>query len=89
MCSRARRRQSLVQASESFRRDDSLKNAIKEIRLENITQENFGMTGVSDAIAVHKSLKHSAILYWDGVQDAQVKQELIQWRLGRIAYHQE
>jgi hypothetical protein len=69
--------------------DKSLKTVIKEIRYESVVQENFGLTGVSDAIAVHKSLKHSAILYWDGVQDAQVKQELIQWRLGRLAYHQE
>lgn len=69
--------------------DKSLKTVIKEIRYESVVQENFGLTGVSDAIEVHKSLKHSAILYWDGVQDAQIKQELIQWRLGRLAYHQE
>lgn len=69
--------------------DKNLKEAIKDIRHENVEQEDFGLTGVSDAIAVHKSLKHSAILYWDGIQDSQVKQELINWRLGRIAYHQE
>ena len=68
--------------------DKRIKCLIKDIRYENIVQENFGLTGVSDAIAVHKSLKHSAILRWDGLQDAETKQELIQWRLGRIAYHQ-
>jgi hypothetical protein len=57
--------------------DKSLKRVIKEIRYENVEQEKFGLTGVSDAIAVHKSLKHSAILYWDGIQESQVKQELI------------
>ena len=67
--------------------DKSLKAVIKDIRYESIVQESMGLTGVSDAIAVHKSLKHPAILYWDGIRDALVKQELINWRLGRIAYH--
>jgi hypothetical protein len=69
--------------------EKSLPAVIKEIRYESVVQENLGCTNVSDAIAVHRSLKHSAILYWDGVEDAKTKQELIQWRLGRIAYHQE
>ena len=70
-------------------REKSLPALMKEIRYESVVQEDLGCTNVSDAVAVHRSLKHSAILYWDGVEDAKVKQELIQWRLGRIAYHQE
>jgi hypothetical protein len=68
--------------------EKSIKTTIKQIRYENIVQNNLGHTNISDAIAVDKSLKHSAILYWEGTEDVKVKQELILWRLGRIAFHQ-
>ena len=68
--------------------EKSMKTTIKQIRYENIVQDNLGHTNISDAIAVDKSLKHSAILYWEGTEDAKVKQELILWRLGRVAFHQ-
>jgi hypothetical protein len=49
---------------------------MKEIRYESVA-ENLGNANVSDAITVDKSLKHSAILYWDGTDDSQAKLQLI------------
>ena len=68
--------------------NETLKMTIKQIRYENIVQDNLGHTNISDAIHVDKSIRHSAILYWKGIEDAKIKQELILWRLGRIAFHQ-
>lgn len=65
-----------------------LKQLIKTIRYENVSQDDLGRTQVSDAISVHANLKHSDLLFWNGAQDAQTKRQLIEWRLGRIAYHQ-
>ena len=61
---------------------------IKVIRYENISQDTLGHTNISDAIVVLPSLLHSDIMKWNGIEDAKVKQELIQWRLGRVAFHQ-
>ena len=58
------------------------------IRYENISQDTLGHTNISDAIVVLPSLLHSDIMKWNGIEDAKVKQELIQWRLGRVAFHQ-
>ena len=68
-----------------------LKNAklkLFELRYNNIQNEALGHTGISNAIQVDRSLKLSSILSWNGLLDSQVKLEIIQWRLGRIAYHQ-
>lgn len=61
---------------------------INLIRYENISQEILGHTNISDAIKVLPTLEHSSILKWDGMEDAMVKKEIINWRLGRIAFHQ-
>jgi hypothetical protein len=63
-------------------------NEIKLIRLENIEQDELGHTNVSSVIPVNKNLARSAILSWTGIKDMTTKLELIQWRLGRIAFHQ-
>ena len=65
-----------------------LRRSIKSIRYENISQDDLGHTNISDAIKVLPSLEHSSILKWNGMEDAEIKQELIYWRLGRIAFHQ-
>jgi hypothetical protein len=69
-------------------REKCLKKKIKAIRYENISQENLGYTRISDAINVEKTLEHSEILKWNGLEDKEIKQDLLQWRLGRIAFHQ-
>lgn len=65
-----------------------INNEIKLIRQENIEQDEMGHTKVSSAIPVKKDLSRSAILSWTGIEDMTIKLELIQWRLGRIAFHQ-
>jgi hypothetical protein len=65
-----------------------LKKEVDLIRFENIDQDDMGHTNVSNAIPVRKDIKRSAILYWSGMDDMSIKLELIQWRLGRIAFHQ-
>jgi len=67
----------------------SIKKEIKLIRQENIEQDDMGHTNVSSAIPVNKNLARSAILSWTGIEDMTIKLELIQWRLGRIAFHQD
>ncbi len=64
------------------------KAEIKHIRYENVILSKGGSTNISSAIHVDKNLKHSSILKWKGVEDAMIKKELIRWRLGRIAFHQ-
>lgn len=63
-------------------------NEIKVIRYENVILDKGGSTNISSAILVDKNLKHSKILKWKGTEDAKIKQDIIRWRLGRIAYHQ-
>ena len=40
-------------------------------------------------IKVFPNLRRSSVLSWDGMEDAKIKLELIQWRLGRVAFHQD
>jgi len=35
------------------------------------------------------NLLRSSILSWNGLEDAKIKLELVQWRLGRVAFHQD
>ena len=63
--------------------------SIKKVRFENVNLDELGRTNVSSAIPVHSSLKHSSVLVWSGAKDAELKKEIINWRLGRIAYHQK
>lgn len=65
-----------------------IENEIKLIRQENIEEDELGHTNVSSAIPVKKNLTRSSILSWTGMKDMTIKLELIQWRLGRIAFHQ-
>jgi len=51
--------------------------------------ESFGHSNISNDILVLPNLKKSSILFWNGVQDAKIKREIIDWRLGRIAHHQK
>ena len=65
-----------------------IQNEIKLIRQENIEQDELGHTYVSSANPVKKNLARSAILSWTGIKVVTIKLELIQWRLGCIAFHQ-
>jgi hypothetical protein len=67
----------------------AVKKEIVKIRYENITQDSKGNTRISDAILVPPDLKHSAIMSWNGFEDATIKKELLKWRLGRVVFHQE
>ena len=60
-----------------------------KIKYKDISESNFGATGISDGILVNKNLKHSTILRWKDAEDAKIKRNIIRWRLGRIAYHQQ
>ena len=67
----------------------ALSKEIKVIRFEDIDQDELGHTNVSSAIKVFPNLRRSSILSWNGMEDAKIKLELIQWRLGRVAFHQD
>ena len=66
------------------RKDDkSIKTEIKDIRYESVVLEDLGYTGVSDAIAVDKSLKHSvshSILGWIGRHQDQARTHTMEIR---------
>ena len=47
------------------------------------------ITRVSDSVPVDKNLKLSSILFWKNEEEGEIKRNLIRWRLGRIAFHQE
>jgi hypothetical protein len=40
-------------------------------------------------LPVSKSLKLSSILFWKSEDDGEILRNLLRWRLGRIAFHQE
>ena len=67
---------------------DLLPTVFKSIRFENITQDDLGHTNISDAIKVLPTLQHSSILKWSDLEDSIIKLELIEWRLGRVVFHQ-
>jgi hypothetical protein len=67
----------------------ALKKEIKQIRFEDIDQDELGRTNVSSAIKVVPNLLRSSVLSWNGLEDAKIKLEIIQWRLGRVAFHQD
>jgi hypothetical protein len=76
--------------------ESELGKKIKEIRRNDILDSKRGCkstsrtsTRISDSIPVSKSLKLSSILFWKNEDDAEILRNLIRWRLGRIAYHQE
>jgi len=65
-----------------------MKTEVLLLRYENVKNDTLGHTGVSNAIRVDPSLKLSSVLTWNGLEDSKIKLNIIQWRLGRIAYHQ-
>ena len=46
-------------------------------------------TRISDSIPVSNGLKLSSILFWKSEEDGEIFRNLVRWRLGRIAYHQQ
>ena len=81
---------------ENISQDSILFRKIQEIRRRDILDSKKGCksstkasTRVSDSIPVEKSLKLSSILFWKNEEEGELKRNLIRWRLGRIAYHQE
>jgi hypothetical protein len=77
-------------------RESELTRKIKELRRGDIMDSKKGCksttnpsTRISDSIPVSKSLKLSSILFWKSEEDGEILRNLVRWRLGRIAYHQE
>lgn len=81
---------------EQISKESELKIKIKEIRRNDILDAKKGCksttkasTRISDSIPVSKSLKLSSILFWKSEVQGEIQRNLIRWRLGRIAFHQE
>ena len=77
-------------------RDSDLYRKVKEIRRMDIIDSKKGFrstsktsTRVSDSIPVSKSLTLSSILFWKSEAEGEILRNLVRWRLGRIAFHQE
>jgi hypothetical protein len=81
---------------ENISQESLLRRKIQEIRRRDILDSKKGCkstsrtsTRISDSIPVEKSLKLSSILFWRNEDEGEVNRNLIRWRLGRIAFHQE
>ena len=81
---------------ENITNEAQLQTKIKEIRRNDILDSKKGCksttktsTRISDSIPVSKSLKLSSILFWNLEDDGEILRNLLRWRLGRIAFHQE
>ena len=81
---------------ENISEGSKLFGKIKEIRRLDILDSTKGCksttrtsTRISDSIPVQKSLKLSSILFWKNEEQGEIKRNLIRWRLGRIAFHQQ
>jgi len=76
--------------------DSGLYGRIKDFRRKDILDHKKGCksttrtsTRISDSIPVSDSLKLSSILFWKSEEEGEIQRNLIQWRLGRVAFHQE
>ena len=85
-----------IRELESISRSSALAIKIKEIRRNDILDSKKGCksttrtsTRISDSIPVSKSLKLSSILFWKTEDDGEILRNLVRWRLGGIAFHQE
>jgi hypothetical protein len=81
---------------ENISQESVLYRKFQEIRRRDILDSKKGCksstrtsTRVSDSIPVDKNLKLSSILFWKNEMEGEVKRNLVRWRLGRIAFHQE
>ena len=90
------KRNEYIRELENISRESQLKAKIKEIRRLDILDTKKGCrsttrtsTRISDSIPVSKSLKLSSILFWKSDDEGEIQRNLVRWRLGRIAYHQE
>ena len=77
-------------------RKTELSRKIKELRRTDIMDSKKGCksttnpsTRISDSIPVSNGLKLSSILFWKSEEDGEIFRNLVRWRLGRIAYHQQ
>ena len=73
-----------------------LRYKIRTIRRSDILDSKKGCksrtkpsTRISDSIPVSKSLRLSSILFWKTEEEGEIQRDLVRWRLGRIAFHQE
>ena len=85
-----------IRELESISTSSALSIKIKEIRRNDILDSKKGCksttrtsTRISDSIPVSKSLKLSSILFWKTEEDGEILRNLVRWRLGRIAFHQQ
>jgi hypothetical protein len=90
------KRNEYIRQLENISRESDLNRKIKEIRRNDILDSKKGCksttrtsTRISDSIPVSKSLKLSSILFWKSEDDGEILRNLLRWRLGRIAFHQE
>ena len=90
------KRNEYIRQLENISRESELIGKIKEIRRNDILDSKKGCksttrtsTRISDSIPVSKSLKLSSILFWKSEDDGEILRNLLRWRLGRIAFHQE
>lgn len=89
------KRNEFIRELEQIANESQLTTKIKEIRRNDILDYKKGCksttkasTGISDSIPVSKSLKLSSILFWENEDDGEIQRNLVRWRLGRIAFHQ-
>jgi len=90
------KRNELIREIEQVAQNSQLLKIIQEFRRKDILDFKKGCksttrtsTRISDSIPVSKSLKLSSILFWKSDDDGEIQRNLIKWRLGRIAYHQD
>ena len=90
------KRNELIREVELVAQNSQLIKIIKDFRRKDILDSKKGCKSttrtsirISDSIPVLKSLKLSSILFWNSEDDGEIKRNLIKWRLGRIAYHQD
>ena len=90
------KRNEYIRQLENISRESELIGKIKDIRRNDILDSKKGCksttrtsTRISDSIPVSKSLKLSSILFWKSEDDGEILRNLLRWRLGRIAFHQE
>ena len=89
------KRNEFIRDIEQISKESELKKKIKEIRRSDILDSKKGCksttkasTRISDTIPVSKSLQLSSILFWNNEEDGEIQRNLIRWRLGRVAFHQ-
>ena len=90
------KRNEFIRDLETASTKSELRCKIRNIRRSDILDAKKGCksstkpsTRISDSIPVSKSLRLSSILFWKTEEEGEIQRDLVRWRLGRIAFHQE